>query len=93
MLPHEGHSLLAPGYGLTFNHSADCFLHVWAEQPDIVCWFENPAPGLQSSLAPVRQRASQHMFDSDQIFEVCVDPPTRGSEGQLHQINVYQVLR
>lgn len=33
---------------------------------------------------------SQHMFDSDQMFVVCVEPPTQSSEGQRRQINRYQ---
>lgn len=33
---------------------------------------------------------SQHMFDSDQMFVVCVEPPTQSSEGQHRQINRYQ---
>lgn len=33
------------------------------------------------------------MFDSDQIFVVCVEPPTQSSEGQLHQINTYHFQR
>lgn len=30
------------------------------------------------------------MFDSDQMFVVCVEPPTQSGEGQLRQINRYQ---
>lgn len=41
----------------------------------------------------VCQRPSQHMFDSDQIFSVCVEPPTQSSEGQLHEINQLSVLK
>lgn len=33
---------------------------------------------------------SQHMFDSDQMFVVCVEPPTQSSEGQRRQLNRYQ---
>lgn len=33
------------------------------------------------------------MFDSDQIFVVCVEPPTQSSEGQLRRIDTYQFLR
>lgn len=41
----------------------------------------------------VCQRPKQHMFDSDQIFALCVEPPTQRSEGQLCEINQVSVLK
>lgn len=34
--------------------------------------------------------APANTFDSDQMFVVCVEPPTQSSEGQRRQINRYQ---
>lgn len=54
--------------------------HLWV-------WIDS---SLWSGLVYVCHIASQHMFDSDQIFVVCVEPPTRSGEGQLHPINTHQ---
>lgn len=54
----------------------------------LLVWIDS---SLYSSLVYVCHRPSQHMFDSDRMFVVRVEPPTQTGEGQLHRIDTYEI--
>lgn len=88
-LPHKGHSL-SPLLVLGCRSTVGRLLPACVGRTTLyhlLVWIDS---SLWCSLVCVCHRPSQHMFDSDQMFAVCVEPPTQRSEGQLYQINTYQ---